>query len=79
MQDQNLNLPRRACPVCGKITPRRDIRDKKPQYCSRICARMSDFKNRYRGSLSGPFDRPVDIMTKTKWIPGFKGDIPEGA
>lgn len=83
MQEQQLNLPRTTCPVCGKITPKRDIRDKKPQYCSRICAGISKFKTRYQGSLSGPMDKPVDIMTKTKWqgtkSDGLISEIPTGA
>lgn len=83
MQDTKMNLPRTNCPVCGKTTPRRDVRDRKPQYCSRVCAGMSKFQTRYRGSDAGPFDRPVDIMTKTKWqggkTDGLVSEIPEGA
>lgn len=79
MQDNQLSLPRTTCPVCGKVTPKRDIRDRKPQFCSRVCAGMSKFQNRYKGSLAGPFDRPVDIMKKTKWEAAKTDDIPTGA
>lgn len=76
MQDST-NLPRTNCPVCGKIVPRRDIRDTKPAYCGRKCAAMSRFASRYQGSKSGPLDRPVDILSKMKWQPSNSDDIQE--
>lgn len=55
------------CPACGKITPKRNIREKKPQYCSRICQGLGRFSTRYSGSLAGPADRPVNIAEKGKF------------
>lgn len=51
-------LPRGNCANCGKEIPIKDIRDVKARYCGRICASLRLFKSRYRGSGSGPADRP---------------------
>lgn len=56
-----------ACVVCGKPVPKRDIRDKTPQYCGRVHASLAKFGTRYTGSMSGPLDRPRDIMGKATW------------
>ena len=83
MQDQQLVLPRTTCATCGKVVPKRDVRDKKSQFCSRICAGMSKFQTRYKGTASGPYDRPVDMIEKTKWqgtkTDGLVSEIPTGA
>lgn len=58
-----------TCPVCGKSVPLRSVRDiraKKANYCSRACASQARFATRYRGSLSGPLDRPGSLLEKTK-------------
>lgn len=46
------------CPACGKEIIIRSSRDKKPQYCSRVCAAQARYMTRYRGTNSGPADRP---------------------
>jgi hypothetical protein len=82
MQDTNMSLPRTKCATCGKVIPRRDIRDRRPQFCSRTHAGISKFQTRYEGTISGPYDRPVDILAKTKWEAPHKdslgSEIPEG-
>lgn len=55
---QELNLPRGNCASCGKVIPIKDIRSKKAEYCNQICSSLSRFKTRYRGTMSGPADRP---------------------
>lgn len=55
------------CPACGQPVTVRSVRDKKPQYCSRVCAAAARFSNRYRGTSAGPADRPKNILDKTKW------------
>lgn len=62
MQNE-LNLPTGHCAVCGKEIPIPSVRDHKAHYCSRAHASMSRFQRRYRGSSSGPADRP-DIFEK---------------
>lgn len=57
MQDDSLTRTTGKCPNCGKEVILRDKRDKKPQFCSRICASMARYNTRYRGSDSGPMDR----------------------
>jgi hypothetical protein len=65
MQDTSmLGKTMGLCPNCGKPTVIRSTRDKKSQYCSRVCAGITRFATRYQGSMSGPFDRPVDIQSK---------------
>lgn len=56
-----------TCVICGKKVPVRDIRADKYTYCGRAHAALGRFKTRYKGSLSGPLDRPTDILGKTKW------------
>lgn len=51
-------LPKGKCAVCGKEIPVLSIRDKKPQYCGRVCGSMSRYGTRYRGTMSGPADKP---------------------
>ena len=59
-------------PYCNKgedgkkaIVAVRNLREG-PGYCSRPCASMSRYKNRYRGTNSGPVDAKVfhDRMNK---------------
>ncbi len=45
------------CPICGKEVVVRSTRGKK-DYCSRACASMDRYSERYRGTNSGPMDRP---------------------
>lgn len=55
-------------PGCNVEVPQRnvhDVRNNKPNYCSRVCASQSRYATRYRGTLSGPMDKPAP-MQKTK-------------
>ena len=56
------------CAACGKEIPIRDVRSGKPQYCDRKCAANARFMTRYRGTMSGPMDRPSDPMSKNKFL-----------
>lgn len=47
------------CPVCGKEIVIRTTRSKTPNYCSRVCASQPKFAKRYKGTMSGPMDRPT--------------------
>ncbi len=62
-----VKLPRGNCTNCGKVIPVRDIRAKGAAYCGRICAAMGRFRTRFRGTGSGPADRP-DFEKKTKQL-----------
>jgi len=64
MQNDSLGRTMSKCPICGKDVILRDKRDKKTQYCSRICAAQSRYKTRYKGSGAGPMDRPKDWEEK---------------
>ena len=64
MQDDLITRTMSECPICKKEVILRDKRDKKVQYCSRICAAQARYKERYRGSGSGPMDRPKDWEEK---------------
>lgn len=57
------------CVVCGTPVPKRDKRDKNAQFCGRVHANLARFGTRYRGTNSGPLDRPTtgELMQKTKW------------
>lgn len=68
MQNDSLGRTVGKCANCGKEVILRDRRDKKPQYCSRICAAQSRFKTRYRGTNAGPMDRPKDWEEKKRFI-----------
>lgn len=46
------------CAYCGKEIVVRDIRDKGPYFCSRVCESMSRYMKRYAGPRSGKSDRP---------------------
>lgn len=52
------------CPVCGKKIIQRSTRGK-VNYCSRVCASQSRYATRYRGTNSGPMDRP-SLKSRTK-------------
>lgn len=54
------------CATCGKEITVRDVRNRKAEYCSRICAANARFATRYRGTMAGPADRP-DMLSKTKF------------
>lgn len=63
------------CRVCGKPVPVRDVRDVaagKPVYCGRVHAALAKFGTRYRGTNSGPLQRPTEqqMFEKTKWKQG---------
>lgn len=60
-------LPRAKCVVCGKETPVRDIRNKKPVYCCRAHAAMARYQKRYTGANAGKADRP-NIEDKLKGL-----------
>ena len=56
-----------ANPNCNNPVVVRSLRDKRrnePSYCSRACASQARFNSRYRGSMSGPMDRPKVDKTK---------------
>ncbi len=57
------------CVVCGKPVPKRDVRDKSLLYCGRVHAALARFGTRYRGTNSGPMDRPSTqgLIDKTKF------------
>jgi hypothetical protein len=62
------------CAVCSKPVPVRDIRDLrsgKPFFCGRVHAQLGKFATRYRGTNSGPMDRPTTqklMDEKTKFF-----------
>lgn len=56
-----------TCPVCGKPVVKKDIRDRKPAYCGRVCAANGRYSTRYRGTSSGLYDRPKDMASRTKF------------
>ena len=64
MQGDAVGRTMGKCPICKKPVILRDSRDKKVQYCSRICAAQARYKTRYQGSSSGPMDRPKDWEEK---------------
>ena len=69
MQFAETNATTGKCPICGKPVPVRSVRDvraKAPSYCSRVCASQARYNTRYRGTLSGPYDRPTQLE-KTKF------------
>lgn len=69
MQFNETNSKQGTCPVCGKPVPVRSVRDVRkavPSYCSRVCASMRTFNSRYKGSMSGPMNRP-SLLEKTKF------------
>lgn len=68
MQFREPSNQKTKCPVCGKevvLRSKRDTRSSKPSYCSRVCASQARYSTRYRGSFSGPMDRP-SLKEKTK-------------
>ncbi len=70
MQDSNLISGKTMgkCSACGRPIVVRSLRDKKPNYCSRVCASRSRFLTRYRGTMSGPLDRPANPEGKSKFV-----------
>lgn len=67
-QFSETNTTQTVCPICGKEVPARsvhDVRNQKANYCSRVCASQGRYATRYRGSASGPMDRPT-LQEKTK-------------
>jgi len=61
------NHPKSKCKTCGKDIIVRSTRGKDAEgYCSRPCWSMKRYEKRYVGARSGQFDRPTDIMDKTK-------------
>ena len=52
------------CPVCGKSVVKRTTRGKEA-YCSRVCASQERFSKRYKGTMSGPRDRPTKVSKTT--------------
>lgn len=67
MQNDAFGRTMSKCPVCGKPIILRDKRDKKIQYCSRVCAANARYQTRYRGTASGPMDRPKNFEDKKKF------------
>mgnify|MGYP001612977204 CR=1 FL=1 len=64
MQFEEPKSEKGKCPICGKEVIVRSTRDK-PNYCSRACASMVRYATRYRGTNTGPMDRP-DLKDKIK-------------
>ena len=61
------NHPKGKCKTCGKEIVVRSTRGKEAEgYCSRVCWGMERYQKRYVGARSGQYDRPTDIMDKTK-------------
>ncbi len=54
------------CPVCGKEVVIRSTRGE-TAYCSRACASMKRYSERYEGTNAGPLDRPK-MKDKSKSI-----------
>ena len=65
MQFQEAPLKQGKCRVCGKPVPIRTTRGP-AQYCSRVCQSQPNHARRYRGTLSGPADRP-SLQDKLKY------------
>jgi hypothetical protein len=63
MQSDSMGRTHGKCPNCGKDVLVRSTRDT-GTYCSRVCAAQARFKTRYRGTNSGPMDRPKTDKTK---------------
>jgi len=53
------------CPICGRPVIIRSTRSKEPNYCSQVCASQERYAKRYKGTGSGPIDRPTKI-SRTK-------------
>lgn len=64
MQFYESKSGRGACPICGTEVVIRDVKIG-PEACSKRCASMKRYEKRYRGTMSGPLDRP-DMKDKTK-------------
>lgn len=64
MQFEEPRSKQGSCPICGKPVLVRSTRGK-VNFCSRICASQVRYATRYKGSLSGPLDRPT-LQEKTK-------------
>jgi len=64
MQNTSISRTMGKCPACGKDVILRDTRSTKPQYCSRICQAKAKYLKRYRGTMSGPMDKPKRDLTK---------------
>ena len=64
MQFTETESARGKCVICGKEVVIRNTR--KPNlYCSRVCESMKRYSTRYKGSSSGPMDRPKSMIEKT--------------
>lgn len=57
------NNQRGKCAFCRKEIPIKDVRDKSPQFCDRVCKSMGRYGTRYEGG--GKTDVP-DLMKKTQ-------------
>lgn len=66
MQFQESLSKKSQCPVCGKDVVVRDTRSRKAVFCSRVCASTRTFGSRYRGTMSGPADKP-NMLKKMVW------------
>jgi len=66
MQNQEIGKATSKCATCGKPVVIRSVRDRGPQYCSRICSSAARYNTRYRGTMSGPADRPSDPLACAK-------------
>lgn len=66
MQFQETPSRKSQCPVCGKEVIIRDSRSRRAVFCSRVCASNRTYGTRYRGTMSGPADKP-DMIKKTVW------------
>lgn len=64
MQFEEIGGKMGKCPICGKEVPQRSKRGP-ANYCSRVCKSQLRYATRYRGTMSGPMDRPT-LKEKTK-------------
>jgi ribosome-binding protein aMBF1 (putative translation factor) len=64
MQFEEAKSQKMKCSVCGKSIPRPITKGVK-NYCSRVCASQAKYATRYKGTNSGPMDRP-SLKDKTK-------------
>ena len=66
MQNDSMGRTWSKCPNCGKDVIVRSSRDTRAQFCSRICRTALVSAKRYRGTNSGPLDRPENMKDRMK-------------
>jgi hypothetical protein len=66
MQFQEPQSKKGVCPICGGPMVVRSTRNTTTTCGRKACASMGRYATRYRGSNSGPMDRPVNMSEKIK-------------